>query len=163
MRKLDGEGEEEEVEGAFPKGDKQRRKRRRRWRRGEEANEMEGKRRHENGEIVSNDCEEEKLERMISESGIEGGKEWGKGSNEKKEGRGKEEGVKVGKIGGVESEHFSSLLLQWFSCWLAGYLGVAFPWILLVLILFHRSSLLFKRDRSSCGDDVLELIRSATF
>ena len=150
MRKLDEEGEEEAGE-AFQRSDKQRRRRRGRGRE-REATEMDGKRRqggnrHENDEIVSN-CEEEKLERMISESAEEGGR--GGGSNEGKEGRrGKEaeERVKVGEsVGnnsGVESDHFFSLLLQWCFCWLAGYLGVAFPWILLVFLLHNRYSLLF--------------------
>ena len=94
---------------------------------------MDGKRRsrHENGEIVSNNCEEEKLERLISESGEEGGK----GSNEGKEERGREKESEA-KVG--ESDTFVSLLLQWFCCWLAGYLGVAFPWCLLVLLLHNR-------------------------
>ena len=147
VRKLD---EEEEAGEAFQRSDKQRR--RRRGRREREVTEMDGKRRqggnrHENDEIVSN-CEEEKLERMISESAEEGGR--GGGSNEGKEGRrGKEaeERVKVGEsVGnnsGVESDNFFSLLLQWFLCWLAGYLGVAFPWILLVFLLHNRYSLPF--------------------
>ena len=148
VRKLDEEREEEETGEAFQRSDKQRRRRGRE----REATEMDGKRRqggnrHENDEIVSN-CEEEKLERMISESAEEGGR--GGGSNEGKEGRrGKEAGerVKVGEsVGnnsGVESDNFFSLLLQWCFCWLAGYLGVAFPWILLVFLLHNRYSLLF--------------------
>ena len=149
VRKLDEEREEEETGEAFQRSDKQRRRRGRE----REATEMDGKRRqggnrHENDEIVSNNCEEEKLERMIRESAEEGGRDGG--SNEGKEGRrGKEveERVKVGEsVGnnsGVESDNFFSLLLQWFFCWLAGYLGVAFPWILLVFLLHNRYSLLF--------------------
>ena len=151
MRKLDEEGEEEAGE-AFQRSDKERR-RRKRWRRGREATEMDGKRRqggnrHENDEIVSNNCEEEKLERMIRESAEEGGRDGG--SNEGKEGRREKEaeervkvGESVGNNSGVESDHFFSLLLQWCFCWLAGYLGVAFPWILLVFLLHNRYSLLF--------------------
>ena len=145
MRKLD---EEEEAGEAFQRSDKQRRRRGRE----REATEMDGKRRqggnrHENDEIVSN-CEEEKLERMISESAEEGGRDGG--SNEGKEGRREKEaeervkvGESVGNNSGVESDHFFSLLLQWCFCWLAGYLGVAFPWILLVFLLHNRYSLLF--------------------
>ena len=152
MRKLDEEGEEEAGE-AFQRSDKQRRRRRGRRGREREATEMDGKRRqggnrHENDEIVSNNCEEEKLERMISESAEEGGRDGG--SNEGKEGRREKEaeervkvGESVGNNSGVESDNFFSLLLQWFLCWLAGYLGVAFPWILLVFLLHNRYSLLF--------------------
>ena len=147
MRKLD---EEEEAGEAFQRSDKQRR--RRRGRREREVTEMDGKRRqggnrHENDEIVSN-CGEEKLERMISESAEEGGRDGG--SNEGKEGRREKEaeervkvGESVGNNSGVESDHFFSLLLQWCFCWLAGYLGVAFPWILLVFLLHNRYSLHF--------------------
>ena len=144
---MDEEGKEEEAEAgeAFQRSDKQRR-RRKRWRREREAREMDGKRRqggsrHETGEIVSNHCEEEKLERLISESGEEGGRDRGKGSNEGKKGKESEERVKVGDSVGNNSDNFFSLLLQWFFCWLAGYLGVTFPWILLVLLLHNRSSL----------------------
>ena len=37
-----------------------------------------------------------------------------------------------------EPGSFFSVLVQWFCCWLAGYLGVAFPWVLLALLLHHR-------------------------
>ena len=93
----------------------------------------------ENGEIVSNSCEDEKLERMmsISESGDEGGRS----STDRRRGKGSEEREKEGEIlenAGAESENLFSLLLQWFCCWLAGYLGIAFPWILLALLLRDR-------------------------
>ena len=142
MRKLNGEEEEkEEEEEAFQGGSD---KRRRKWRRRETAKMEDRKRggsKRENGEIVSNanSCEDEKLERMmsISESGDEGGRS----STDRRRGKGSEEREKEGEIlenAGAESENLFSLLLQWFCCWLAGYLGIAFPWILLALLLRDR-------------------------
>ena len=144
MRKLNGEEEEEKEEKeeeAFQGGSD---KRRRKWRRRETAKMEERKRggsKRKNGEIVSNanSCEDEKLERMmsISESGDEGGRS----STDRRRGKGSEEREKEGEIlenAGEESENLFSLLLQWFCCWLAGYLGIAFPWILLALLLRDR-------------------------
>ena len=147
---MDEEGEEEgEGEEAFQRSDKRRR---RRWRRGGEARKMDGKKRggsrHEKGEIVSNNCEEERM--RVSVSGEEGGRDRGKGSNEGKEARtrGKESeervnvGENVGNSGAGDSDSLFFLILQWFCCWLAGYLGIAFPWILLLLLLHNRWPLL---------------------
>ena len=141
MRKLNEEEEEEEEKEAFQSGSD---KRRRKWRRRRETAKMEDRKRggskRENGEIVSNSCEDEKLERMmsISESGDEGGRS----STDRRRGKGSEEREKEGEIlgnaDGEESENLFSLLLQWFCCWLAGYLGIAFPWILLALLLRDR-------------------------
>ena len=144
MRKLneeekEKEEEEEKEEEAFQGGSD---KRRRKWRRRETAKMEDRKRggsKRENGEIVSNSCEDEKLERMmsISESGDEGGRS----STDRRRGKGSEEREKEGEIlenAGAESENLFSLLLQWFCCWLAGYLGIAFPWILLALLLRDR-------------------------
>ena len=140
MRKLNEEEEEEEEKEAFQSGSD---KRRRKWRRRRETAKMEDRKRggskRENGEIVSNSCEDEKLERMmsISESGDEGGRS----STDRRRGKGSEEREKEGEIlenAGAESENLFSLLLQWFCCWLAGYLGIAFPWILLALLLRDR-------------------------
>ena len=143
MRKLDEEGEEEEEGEAFQGSDKRKR---RRWRRGREATKMDGKKRkgsrQQKGENVRNNLEEERM--RVSESGEEGGRVGGKGSNEGKESRvrGKESEVKVGETvgnsGTGESDNLFSLIIQWFCCWLAGYLGVAFPWILLLLLLNNR-------------------------
>ena len=145
MRKLDEEGEEEEEGEAFQGSDKRKR---RRWRRGREATKMDGKKRkgsrHEKGESVRNNHAEERM--RVSESGEEGGRDGGKGSNVGKEarvrGKESEERVKVGETegnsGAGESDNLFSLILQWFCCWLTGYLGIAFPWILLLLLLFNR-------------------------
>ena len=123
---------DEEGEEAFQRSDKRRR---RRWRRGGEARKMDGKKRrgsrHEKGEIVSNNCEEERM--RVTESGEERGRDRGKGSNEGKEartrGKESEERVKVGEIAGnsgaEESDSLFSLILQSYLIFVTGTKGVA--------------------------------------
>ena len=131
--------EEEEFQGS----DKQRR---RRWSRsrGRTMEAVKRRRSRHEKEIVSNNGDEERRDRMASVD--DGGDERRRDSahissrvNDPKI-RSPSEKTEAGSLETSDSEpgSFFSVLVQWFCCWLAGYLGVAFPWVLLALLLHHR-------------------------
>ena len=134
-------GEEEEFQGS----DKQRRRSRRRSRsRGRTMEAVKRRRSRHEKEIVSNNGDEERRDRMASvdESGDERIRDSAHISSRVKDPkiRSPPEKTEAGSQETSDGEpgSFFSVLVQWFCCWLAGYLGVAFPWVLLALLLHHR-------------------------
>ena len=131
--------EEEEFQGS----DKQRR---RRWSRsrGRTMEAVKRRRSRHEKEIVSNNGDEERRDRMASvdESGDERRRDSAHISSRVNDPkiRSPSEKTEAGSLETSDSEpgSFFSVLVQWFCCWLAGYLGVAFPWVLLALLLHHR-------------------------
>ena len=140
-RKLELGEEEEEFQGS----DKQRRRRRGRSRsRGRNMEAVKRRRSRHEKEIVSNNGDEERRDRMASvdESGDERRRDSAHISSRVKDPkiRSPSEKTEAGSLETSDGEpgSFFSVLVQWFCCWLAGYLGVAFPWVLLALLLHHR-------------------------